>query len=230
MDGFPGAWFCGAREDVFMFKRLVLAAGLSAALALSGVAGQAGAGGASEAEGHALAARLLAKYQISDLFDDVTGADGVARLRHRRSGMICNFPDGDVVKLMEGGQRGDIVGCGSRHAGMPVMLTTFPAAYEGSVEHMLDEFAGGIAQSWPEMTPTGAISYSEDPGLPRIAHRNYTSVLNGHRFAIHIDVAVHGDWVICQAAMGPIENAEAVQAIAEAEFRAGRRGMGRSAA
>jgi hypothetical protein len=218
-----------SEEDLFMFKRLLAATAAVVLLAVSGTAGQATAGGATQAEGRALAAQVMARYGVSDLFDDVTGADGIARLRLRRSGLICAFPDSELVKLINGLPRGEAVTCGSRHDGNPVIVSVFPADGENSLEPALNQFASGVGQSWENLTPTGPIAYSEDPGQPRLAHRAYTAQLQGKPWVVHIHVAIHGPWLVAQAAMAPAEKSREIAAIADAEFRAARRGVGRTA-
>jgi hypothetical protein len=68
---------------------------------------------AARAEGDA----IISAAHAADLFDNVTGADGTAkiRLRHRLSGFACDFTPGsainNIVVYAGGHPRGDDVGC-----------------------------------------------------------------------------------------------------------------------
>jgi hypothetical protein len=161
----------------------VFAIGVAAALCLAGASragGSASATSATRPSPEVIAAArkqgddLLIAAQAQDLFDNETGADGLALivLRHRPSGFICQFEPGRAINsvvVYPNAHRGDDVGCntmtsaGSRTTNFTLSMAA-PERVLLAADRAIRLHVPGVQ---PAPSPVRTHRYADSyPGLP----------------------------------------------------------------
>ncbi len=183
--------------------------------------------GAAQAQGapHGAADEIAARSGVGDLFRNVTSGPE-PRLRHSASGMVCGFgeDDGewrrdDVSVFQSGLPRGDDVGCNiwrghvltsmdvTRWPTPPSLDTEMPA-FERSVIAMHPQ-ARIYSGPFPPFTPPVS--------LPAWRTVRYVFDDKGAQYS-RLSVAVAKGWVVEERVTGPIAEAQAADALANAEL------------
>ncbi|WP_271164284.1 hypothetical protein ACETKC_13165 [Brevundimonas intermedia] len=169
---------------------------------------------AAKAEGD----RILAEGRAADVFDNIT-EDGVTRLRHKASGMICIFDAaarGNVVRIYPQSRmtpnRGDDVSCGSTLMG--ATFTIYATRYQvmpSEAQDMASSVAG-IRDNWSNVQPlTGAFGVASVEGRPTPL---FAAFKGRHPYgwdASTFIILTHIDgWSFKTRASGPVADADTI--------------------
>ncbi len=172
------------------------------------------------------AEELIAATGAPGLFENLTSGQ-VPTVRHRPSGMICEFAgDGrDVLRLFDvqpgGPVRGDDVGCGHWIGTTYVTLFATRYPHRPSAQEILDSAVDAIMRSWPD-----ARAYAGSAKPPRLRGqaeplmRVFEVILNGQPARSLVLVSHLGDWSFKARASGPANDDSVVEASGTAFARA----------
>lgn len=156
----------------------------------------------------AAADALIANSGAPDLFLNVS-SDGMAKVRHTASGLICSFVPGaenNTLRVFnhEGFTRGDDVGCNADIG--PTYLTYYATRYGPgySAADSAREAAAAIRNRFPDARPyEGAFASVEPP--PGVGQVEYVAMLIGPETSpryTHALVAKVGEWTFKQRMTG----------------------------
>ena len=188
-----------------MFGRLTFIAALLAAPMAFAQDGPADAPTAQQlAEASAEADALIAHSGAPDLFANVS-SDGLAKVRHKASGLICTFMPGaenNTLRLFEGGnvRRGDDVGCNADFG--PLYLTYYATRYGPgySAADSARDAGAAIRNRFPEARPYEGASATLQPP-PGVGDLEYVGYMIGTDAAprySHALTAKVGEWIFKQ--------------------------------
>jgi hypothetical protein len=180
---------------------MIAAAAAAAALAAAPALAQVGAPPVPDGEAKAEGDALLAQAGASDLFDNVTAADGQSiKLKHKASGVICEFNPGAPVNrvvVFDGGQRGDDIACST--GGAVGDRTLYASRTPG--RSLADAFAHDLAEV--KKSHPGAVDYALPPDtdspilqmldIPPMPPSKTARFIVDHRFT-SVSSAVVKDW------------------------------------
>jgi len=179
------------------------------------------------------AERLMAAFQVKDLFANVTD-EAVPRLRHGPTGLVCSFYPGGPGAIEVGGgasglPRGDLVICRSKVGGQPLIQSAIRRREPlPNLDAALEAFVAGVRGSYPGMAPEGETTYSSGGGLARAARQAYVAERDGLKLMIYVTYAQHGEWGVGQVMIGRHDRADQIRMFADREFDRARREIGRT--
>lgn len=152
---------------------------------------------------------LIRRAEAINLFDNITGDDGVPRVKHRASGMTCDFSgdDHDYIRVFPQAAsripRGDDVGCGKRmlNAEHTTYATRYPDRH--SAEDDLRAAVAAITQRLPDARPHegGFPIVSRDGGATVLGALYDVTVGDKPRLTLVL-VSRVGDWNLKHRATG----------------------------
>jgi hypothetical protein len=160
------------------------------------------------AEASAEADALISGTGLPDLFVNVS-RDGMVRIRHKVSGLVCSYLPGaqnnSLMVFDQGdGQPGDDVGCNADFG--EVFLTYYATRYGPgySAADSARDAANAIRNRWPDARPyEGAMAVVEPPA--GVTESEYAALLIGPeaspRYA-HALTAKVGEWIFKQRMTG----------------------------
>lgn len=167
--------------------------------------------------------RIIAAAEASDLFENITGDDGVTRLRHKASGMTCTFdpagprnnihiyPQRDIAP-----NRGDDISCGANFDGAAFSLYATRYTPMPDEEQVMAGAIGDVQREWRDIKPLDgsfSIVTAEGRAPPRFAALKGQHP-TGQEFATFIIVTQVNGWSFKTRASGLPSNAEAIALMA----------------
>ncbi len=167
--------------------------------------GEAAAQDAAEAE----VQRLLKSADAADAFDDVT-QNGAPRLRHRASGVICEFgrdPAGN--RLILSGM-GFACAAGRDYGAQTLEVASAPGATEQKARESVAQY---MAAHYPEATSQVGFSEAKALGadgkpLPAATSLRFAVTdASGASFLVRVSYVIVGDWLVFQRLLAPEANA-----------------------
>lgn len=160
------------------------------------------------AEASAEADALISGTGLPDLFVNVS-RDGMARIRHKASGLICTYvPGAENNSLMVfdkgDGQPGDDVGCNADFG--RVFMTYYATRYGPgySAADSARDAADAIRNRWPEARPYEGTMASVEPPA-EVTESEYAALLIGPEASpryTHALTAKVGEWIFKQRMTG----------------------------
>ncbi|MGH7020051.1 MAG: hypothetical protein ACREEY_09230 [Brevundimonas sp.] len=162
--------------------------------------------------------RIIAAAEASDLFENITGDDGVTRLRHKASGMTCAFdpagPRNNVRIYPQSAMtpnRGDDISCGTNFDGAAFSFYATRYTPMPDVEQVMAGAIGDVRREWTQIKPLNgsfSIATAEGRPSPRFAALEGRAP-NGMEAATFILVTHVNGWSFKTRASGVPSNAEA---------------------
>jgi hypothetical protein len=177
------------------------------------------------AAARATADRVIARFRVEDLFDNVTGDDGVPKGRHRLSGLVCTLDDSTpyegITVFPQPLARGEDVGCNSELAGMRETLYATRYPQRPTAEQVVADSVVAMRQSFKGLKPfkgTGVSATKDEPGFPKPVTARFVGKLDGRTMYTRTSAVVIGDWVYAQRVTGPEDQAMMIDLLAEIEL------------
>ncbi len=213
-------------------RKILTIAGLAGLLVAApvGVAAQTPATGQQPspsaealARASAEADRLIASTGGPEFFENVS-SDGLARVRHKASGLLCSFIPGNdrntlVLFGSPGIPRGDDVGCQANigEAYMTFYATRYPERM--SAQDAADSAAAAMRQRHPEARPyTGPVATSVVNGVSEQAAVRFSMMDGPVPSSTHAITAKIGEWIFKQRLTHSNESELASQAVGQASW------------
>lgn len=167
--------------------------------------------------------RLIASTGAPEFFENVS-SDGLARIRHRASGLLCSFiPGNDRNTLALFGSpsvpRGDDVGCQTNIG--EVYMTFYATRYPGrmSAQDAADSAAAAMRQRFPEARPyTGPVATSVVEGVSEQPAVRFYMMDGPVPSSTHAVTAKLGDWIFKQRLTHSNETEAAAQVVAQSSW------------
>lgn len=147
---------------------------------------------------------LIARTGAPDLFLNVS-SEGLAKVRHRNSGLVCTFMPGEknnTLMLFEGGdiQRGDDVGCNADFG--PLYLTYYATRYGAgySAADSARDAAVAIRNRFADARPYEGASASIQPpaGVGDLEYAGFMIGPDNAPRYTHALTAKAGEWIFKQ--------------------------------
>ena len=192
----------------------------SSAPVLAAGAAETSASTAPSGGARAKAEALIAQVSGADLFENVTRGER-AQVRHRRSGLVCTFPEdapGQHLNIYpQPLPRGEDVGCqlSTGEHFHTLIATRFPTGAP-TLDQALEGSVGLIRRQYPTLRefegPSADVTMSRPDLRPAPPHRSASFVvpLNGRDHYTRVSVAMVNGWVFKQRYTAPL--AAAVEA------------------
>jgi hypothetical protein len=174
--------------------------------------------------------RIIAAAKADDLFVNVT-TDGVATVRHLKSGLECGFDPGDEgasVSVFDNPRvpRGDDIGC-SGHI-LETVISTFVTRYPQAMtpRQVVEDSVGAIRSQFTDLKDWSGESVSitqktksgEPAPTPSVTIRLAANFKGQAKFT-RSSAAACGSWIVAQRVTAPAEKAMIGDLAAELELR-----------
>jgi hypothetical protein len=166
---------------------------------------------------------VLARTGVSDFVDASTAE--YAALRHAPSGMVCRLPTDGVFEI-------NVFPASAANAGAHCAVarersaSTLVVVQFGDAVSLDDAFRDAIASLVAERDAAlwqgraSAADRADPVGLPHFRIARYRASLDGEASYVRVAVAEARGWFLQQVVTAPLDQAEAVEELAGAEWRA----------
>jgi hypothetical protein len=153
---------------------------------------------AQEQTSFATARSMIESAQLTDVFEPVD--DEHVTVRHRASGLVCQFFDNEtrtqLATFDSGLPRGDDVACVADRDGSATTIYATRYNPRKSAEDALAEAVAGIRHRFPEAHPTPTALSITTEGMPASLVANFLVQVRGERWLTSATVAQSGDWIV----------------------------------
>ncbi|WP_312688548.1 hypothetical protein [Brevundimonas nasdae] len=212
---------------IFLLAMTTLSAVMFGSAALAQNGAPALSAEAARAEGE----RIIASAQVADLFENISDDDGMVRLRHKASGMVCIFVGGGQQNSIHiyptsprTTQRGDDVSCATFIDDTRLSLTSYATRYVPmpSIEEDMAMTINGVRRTRLNAKPLeGAFAVATVEGRPAPAFSAMTFEENGQEYASFAYITHLNEWSFKTRASTPKDKAEAASLLAGLIFNLG---------
>lgn len=157
--------------------------------------------------------RIRLPSSNQSLFDNITDGAVIA-LRHRPSGLVCQFDLGAANAILVGPgagttKRADAVNCLTSLGPLEDTLSVMPNDEGLTARQALERAVAEIGSLYSTLRPFAgnSVAMKADPSLPaHVAARLTTAPGSGQEY-VYASAAVVGDWIVLEKVAGPVAEA-----------------------